>query len=117
MQNSLVIEQRKAIIAYALEKRLAVFCGEQLYIKVGREAETGDVVMFVGDFLGNGRYLTSGKTYRVFSWHGLPAIYDDMHDIVLVYEQEKRTQEHVLVFQSGSIERIYIEGGRSHWSK
>lgn len=105
-----IAEQRKAIIAYALEKRLAVFCGEQLYIKVGREAETGDVVMFVGDFLGNGRYLTTGKVYRVISWYGLPAIRDDMNDVILVYECN-RTKDNVLVFQAGNIEHIFLKGG------
>lgn len=98
-------------IAHAAEKKLVVFHGEQMYLRVDREANADDVVMFVGEFVGSGSYLTAGKLYRVFTWCGSPAIYDDAKDIILVYERERRTRDNVLVFRLGSVERVFAKGG------
>lgn len=101
----------KNAIAHAAEKKLVVFRGEQMYLRVNCEANADDVVMFVGEFVGSGSYLTAGKLYRVFTWCGSPAIYDDAKDIILVYEREQRTRDNVLVFRPGSIERVFAKGG------
>lgn len=94
-------------IAHAAEKKLVVFHGEQMYLRVDREADVGDVVVFVGEFLGNREYITEGKMYRVILWQTQPAFYDDTLDIIKVYEPNMRTKENVLVYALGSIERVF----------
>lgn len=103
------MNEKTKVIAYALEKKLALFDGEQLFIKVARKAVVGDVVVFSEDAYGVGEYLTTGKAYRVRDWHGIPAVVDDKYAPILVYLKDgpcERLQKHVSVYQAGTIEQI-----------